>query len=170
MSTITEFYKQSELAFAAYSTLYSGISGGAYTDALKANNGMTLTQATTFAAKWSIIAQSEDPMTGVSATVFQEVATGKRYLAIRGTQGPTDYLADYLILNGTPLHTEPAIPVAQDHRAELARKRHAHLRFHRQRPFPRRLSCRRTRRRLRLQHQPGLCTCLRGVSLGRCEQ
>ena len=56
MSTITEYYEQSELALAAYSTLYSGISGNAYTNALRDNDkAMSAAQAVAFAAKWNVV-------------------------------------------------------------------------------------------------------------------
>lgn len=103
MSSITEYFKQSELALAAYANLIPGV------DPVSAllDNDMSSIQATVFAATWSVVTQYTDPITGVSATVFQEIATGKKTLAIRGTQGPTDYLADYLILNGTPSQLNP---------------------------------------------------------------
>lgn len=108
MSTITDFHVQADLALAAYANLTSGISSTAYTNALTDDAaGMTLAQATVFAAKWNVITQYTDPLTGVSATVFQAVSGGPKYLAIRGTQGLTDYLADYLILNGTPSTLNP---------------------------------------------------------------
>lgn len=56
MNTITEYYKQAELALAAYSTLYSGISGDAYTKALKDDGkAMSSAQASAFAAKWNVV-------------------------------------------------------------------------------------------------------------------
>lgn len=52
MSTITEYYKQAELAFAAYSNLTANITGSAYTDALEANgDGLSPTQASSFASR-----------------------------------------------------------------------------------------------------------------------
>lgn len=67
---------------------------------------MTSDQATRFAATWSVAAQYSD-VTGLSATVFQEIATGQKTLAIRGTQGVTDFITDYFILNGTPYQLNP---------------------------------------------------------------
>ena len=102
MSTITESYKQAELALAAYSNLTPGISGQPYIDALEANgNGMTATQASAFAAEWNVVTQNNDA-SGLSATVFQEIATGKKYLAIRGTEldDPGDIVAAGIILSG----------------------------------------------------------------------
>jgi hypothetical protein len=88
MSTITESYIQAELALAAYSNLTQGISGTPYINALEANgNGMSATQAADFASKWNVVAQYTDPITGVSATVFQEGANGPKYLAVRKPPG-----------------------------------------------------------------------------------
>ncbi|MBZ0093462.1 MAG: hypothetical protein K8F27_14730, partial [Sulfuricellaceae bacterium] len=109
MSTISEIYTEAELALAAYANLTAGISGKSYTDALEdGGKGMSPLQAADFASKWTVIGTPyTDPVTGVSATVFQEIATGQKTLAIRGTQGATDFLADYLILNGTPSQLNP---------------------------------------------------------------
>ncbi|MHB1214457.1 MAG: hypothetical protein ACYCY9_05660 [Thiobacillus sp.] len=104
MSTIIESYKQAELALAAYSNLTPGISGKPYTDALEANgNGMASAQASAFAATWNVVDQYTDPTTGVSATVFQAVAGGPKYLAIRGTGGLDDIGADIDLAVGLPL-------------------------------------------------------------------
>ncbi|MHB9119270.1 MAG: hypothetical protein ACYC2R_13510, partial [Burkholderiales bacterium] len=109
MNTITEYYKQAELALAAYSNLVPSMTKDAYITALKdSGKGMSPLQASDFASKWTVIGTPyTDPVTGVSATVFQEIATGQKTLAIRGTQGATDFLADYLILNGTPSQLNP---------------------------------------------------------------
>jgi len=107
MSIITEYYMQAEFALAAYSNLTKGISGKDYTDALQdGGNGMSAVQAADFASKWLVVDQYNDA-TGVSATVFQAVSGGAKYLAIRGTEGLTDYLADAIILNGTPVSLNP---------------------------------------------------------------
>lgn len=64
MSEIIESYKQAELALAAYANLTPDMSGIPYTDALEANGDrMSAAQAIHFASTWSVIAQSEDPLT-----------------------------------------------------------------------------------------------------------
>ncbi|MHB1619265.1 MAG: hypothetical protein ACYCTY_04670 [Sulfuricella sp.] len=104
MNSIVEYFKQSELALAAYANLIPGVDP---IPALQDSSvGMTPDQATRFAATWSVAAQYSD-VTGVSATVFQEIATGQKTLAIRGTQGVTDFITDYFILNGTPSQLNP---------------------------------------------------------------
>lgn len=108
MSAVSEYYLQAELSLAAYSNLFNGITGQQYENALKdAGKGMSAAQATDFATKYTVVQQFTDPITGVSATVFQEISTGNRYVAIRGTEGLTDYLADYVIINGTPSQLNP---------------------------------------------------------------
>lgn len=103
MNSIQNFYSQSELALAAYSYLYTGISGSDFIDSLGAA-GLSENQAISFAENWRIIDQYNHSETtvvvdpngdsheitvsnGLSVTVFEEVSTGKRYLAVRGTDG-----------------------------------------------------------------------------------
>lgn len=103
MNTIIDYYLQAELSLASYGTFATG--------AIPVNKltsidvGMSPTQAAHFAATYSVVAQYSDPVTGVSATVFQQGS--QKYLAIRGTQGTTDYLADYFILRGIPSQLNP---------------------------------------------------------------
>jgi len=96
VTTIVEqYYKQAELALAAYSVLSTGISGNSYTDVLEdSGKSMTPAQASAFADQWSVVDQYTDSITGVSATVFQEITTGKRFLAIRGTNDLNDLITD----------------------------------------------------------------------------
>ncbi len=96
MATIQELYTQSLLAQAAYADLVAGTPN---ISALRVENksNMTLDQATDFASKWTVVDQYSDA-SGAGATIFQENATGKKYLAIRGTT-PTDIgdlNADYI--------------------------------------------------------------------------
>lgn len=109
MTSITEYFKQAELALAAYAKL-GGIN---FVDQLK-EAGMSDAQATRFARDWRVIDQythSElvpvldefnqptDEYTtvsnGLSVTLFQENATGQRYLAIRGTDDISDIITDW---------------------------------------------------------------------------
>lgn len=87
MSTITEYYRQAELALASYSTLYYGISDDTYIDALKrGSKGMTQVQAQTFASNWRVIDQQPNTDSGFSATVFQNIDDNSYVLSIRGTE------------------------------------------------------------------------------------
>ena len=105
MSTITESFKQAELALAAYSNVTPGISGTPYTKALEADGaGMSPAQAEHFSEQWLVVEQYADPLSGLSATVFEEVASGRRHLAVRGTEGLSDLFTDLIdiALLGTP--------------------------------------------------------------------
>jgi len=102
MVLINDYFLQSQLALAAYANLTSTVPN----ESELIKNGMTTVQASVFASNWTVVDQYNS-ITGLSATVFQNNATGERYLAIRGTQGVTDFLADYLILNGTPAELNP---------------------------------------------------------------
>ncbi|GEM_PF-1736949 len=87
MTTVTDLFNQAELALAAYSILPTGITGQSYIDALKDNGrGMADEQATHFASKYRVVDQYDAPGNGLSATVFEEISTGIKYLIIRGTQ------------------------------------------------------------------------------------
>ena len=88
MSIIAEYYRLSEFALASYSALYYGISDDAYLDALKRGvDGMSQTQAETFARNWRVIDQLPNTDSGFSATVFQSIDDNNSYvLSIRGTE------------------------------------------------------------------------------------
>jgi len=101
MSNVKGYFTQAELAQAAYGTF----SGAAIrTIELTENNvGMSLSQAARFAEKWEIAAQYSDPITGVSAIVFQAKEEGTKYLAIRGTElAVNDLTADGLLASAIP--------------------------------------------------------------------
>ena len=122
MGLINDFFVQSQLALAAYANLLSGSpSKTALIDA-----GMSDSQATVFARDWRVVDQythtEQTPIyddggnitgylttsNGLTVTVFQEVSTGKRYLAIRGTEATSgaDLWTDLkdLVAIGTPEH------------------------------------------------------------------
>jgi Ca2+-binding RTX toxin-like protein len=110
MNSTVEYFNQSELALAAYAILVPGVDP---VPALQDNSvGMSPIQAARFASRWSVVSQYTDPTTGLSATVFQEIASGKRTLAIRGTE-PTgsDLTADGLLALGLPSNLNPQFVV-----------------------------------------------------------
>jgi hypothetical protein len=84
MSTVNEYALQSELAQAAYGTFSIGLID--IEDLTGDDVEMPTSQAARFAEKWQVSAQYTDPVTGVSATVFEEVGSGAKHLAVRGTQ------------------------------------------------------------------------------------
>jgi len=124
MSIVTDYFKQSELALAAYATLSSGVPD---TQALQQEAvGMSPSQAERFAETWHVVDQynhtEQTPIyddggnltgylttsNGLSVTVFQKVGTNEKYLAIRGTEATSGAdlwtgLKD-LISIGTPEH------------------------------------------------------------------
>ncbi|UJP04758.1 MAG: hypothetical protein LZF61_07800 [Nitrosomonas sp.] len=106
MSNITTYSLQSELAQAAYGT-FSGRT--IRTIELTENDvGMSSSQAAVFVEKWQVTAQYTDPITGVSATVFEAKNGSAKYLAIRGTE-PTgnDLTADGLLASAIPPSLNP---------------------------------------------------------------
>jgi len=95
MSTINEYFQQSELSLAAYANLIAGKPSQA--DLIGA--GMSLKQAEHFAATYRVVDQWNNNSIGLSATVFELLdangnPTGQQTLAIRGTEPatPTDLL------------------------------------------------------------------------------
>lgn len=103
MGQIANYYTQAELAFAAYANLFPDVNP---IPALRDDTvGMSPTQARRFAQRWRVVDQFNDSFSGLSATVFEEVATGKRSLAIRGTtpSDVRDLTADLgVLLHGIP--------------------------------------------------------------------
>ena len=78
MATIADYFEQAELSLAAYALdLQQGMSNSDYTAALVAA-GMTDAQAARFADPaqgYTIVDQYSDPLTGFSATIFDEGGT-----------------------------------------------------------------------------------------------
>jgi Ca2+-binding RTX toxin-like protein len=106
MSTIADYLSQAELALAAYSQLTPNISGTQYLSALRdSGRGLAFDQASTFASRWRVVDQKNDSLSGLSATVFEEITTSKRYLAIRGTDDLIDVVTDVVNIGqiGTPV-------------------------------------------------------------------
>ncbi|MFN2309473.1 MAG: hypothetical protein ABR553_07025, partial [Gammaproteobacteria bacterium] len=90
MNSTTSYYENASISLAAYSELYAGMSIAAFEDALKQNGkGMSAAQAAEFASNWRVVNQCKDSTNGFSATVFESLASGERYLAVRGTE-PND--------------------------------------------------------------------------------
>ena len=105
MNIFQNYFAQAELALAAYADLTTGEPNKA--ELKKA--GMSDAQATRFASTWRVVTQYTDPITGVSATVFQAVTGGQTCLAIRGTDGPTDIIANDFIPKGAPSTVDYAV-------------------------------------------------------------
>jgi len=92
MPNICDYFKQGQLALAAYAKLLPGVAN--VVELQRA--GFSTTLANDFGDGWRIVDQIGNSTSGLSATVFQEVSTGKRYLAIRGTDDLADLATDLL--------------------------------------------------------------------------
>lgn len=105
MNNLNLLFTEAELALAAYADLITGsLLSESQQESLR-RAGMATEQAQRFAEKWLVIDQYNHSSNGLSVTVFEEVETGKRYLAIRGTQDANDLLTDIVdvAILGTPL-------------------------------------------------------------------
>jgi hypothetical protein len=91
MSSIQDYFTQAQFSLAAYANLSIGEIVGTNNAALQ-QAGFSQAQADEFAKHYTVVDQYSDA-TGVSATVFAD-ASGNKYLAVRGTEGLTDYLTD----------------------------------------------------------------------------
>jgi Ca2+-binding RTX toxin-like protein len=125
ISTAT-YFQQAELALAAYSNFTQEMSRAAFEAALRdEGRGMSSTQAARFAARWRVVDQythsEQVPVldefnqptgeytttsNGLSVTLFEEVGTGRKVVAIRGTE-PS--LADLVADGGIVLHGRPTL-------------------------------------------------------------
>ncbi|WP_037588306.1 hypothetical protein [Stenoxybacter acetivorans] len=104
-NSIQTIYQQSLLALASYAeNLKFNIPREPYIDAL-ADKNMAERQASSFVDAWKVIDQYTDA-SGVSATVF-ESTQGTRHLAIRGSESPGDYNADFILAVGFPSYLNP---------------------------------------------------------------
>ena len=86
MATINQYFDFAQLAQASYALLSSGMSYASAVNALKDpdTSEFTQKQAEIFASGYTVLSQRTD-VSGFSATLFQD-ASGKKFLAIRGTQ------------------------------------------------------------------------------------
>jgi pimeloyl-ACP methyl ester carboxylesterase len=111
-SNISELSDHSRLVFAAYANLSSGTSGDAYKNSLISAD-MSAIQADDFASKWTVIDQFSGAL-GLSATVFREISSGTRYLAIRGTESLGDFGANFILARGFPPEFNPQFASLRD--------------------------------------------------------
>ena len=92
MPKISDYSKQAQLALAAYANLLPGVAN--IQELQRA--GFAASLANQYADKWIVVDQVSDPGSGLSATVFREISTGKSYLAIRGTDDLVDLATDLI--------------------------------------------------------------------------
>ena len=82
---MNRYFKQAELALAAYSTLSSDMLIDKYREALvDGGKGLSFSQAEFFADTYRVVDQHTDA-TGLSVTVFADNNTGETFLAIFGS-------------------------------------------------------------------------------------
>lgn len=106
MSNINAYFWQAELAQAAYGVFFDKTI--AIDDLTNSSVGMSTSQAITFAKNWQVVTQYSDPITGVSATVFQPKDSSAKYLAIRGTElAVNDLTVDGFLASAMPLNLNP---------------------------------------------------------------
>ncbi|MBL8501393.1 MAG: hypothetical protein JNL77_12550 [Nitrosomonas sp.] len=113
MSNINTYFLQAGLSQAAYGTFLDKTI--AIADLINRDTvGMSFSQATQFAVNWQVVAQYTDPVTGVSATVFETKNGGAKYLAIRGTDFEAkDLLADGILATAMPVYLNPQFTALQ---------------------------------------------------------
>ena len=108
MSTqIATYFEQAQLAMAAYAlNLISGITDNKYKAALRGPNEdkMAKAQAEWFVNHYDVIDSQQSTISGFSATLFRDKATGEYTLAMRGTEfdGDTNAMLSDLISAATP--------------------------------------------------------------------
>lgn len=106
MSNINTYFLQAGLAQAAYGT-FSGKTIE-IEELTRSGADMSPSQAAAFAEKWQVAAQYSDPITGLSATVFESREDGAKYLAIRGTESSAnDVVSSMLLAFGWPSGFNP---------------------------------------------------------------
>jgi len=104
-----EYFKQAELALAAYANLVTGVNVKNELEIA----GLPGIQADNFILNYSIEKQYNDTLTGLSATVFKstDVNNPQTYLAIRGTDDLIDLATNLInvgILGSTSLQPQYA--------------------------------------------------------------
>ena len=98
MNPVNQYASSSELAWAAYADLQVG----ALTLAQLTSAEAPATFAQSLSTRYTVEAIHNDALTGAYAVVFKNIATGSRTLAIRGTEGASDVIANTHLLAGIP--------------------------------------------------------------------
>lgn len=98
MSSIKDYSSHVELAWAAYANLQVG----SLTRAQLGSAEIPDAFADALSTRYTVEAIHNDPFTGAYAVVFKDIATGSKTLAIRGTEGAGDVIADTHFMVGIP--------------------------------------------------------------------
>ncbi|MBY0475858.1 MAG: hypothetical protein K2Q13_12540 [Nitrosomonas sp.] len=101
MNNVSTYHLQAVFSQAAYGT-FSG--RRIRTIELTENDvSISASQAAIFTENWQVADQYTDPITGVSATVFEAKEGGTKYLAIRGTEfAVSDLFIDGVLSSAIP--------------------------------------------------------------------
>lgn len=100
MNALAIYARQCELAYASYANLKVGLN--ILTDFQTNDSRITDALATSLSTRYTVEAIYNDPLTGAYAVVFKDIATGSKTLAIRGTEGAGDVIADTHLMVGIP--------------------------------------------------------------------
>lgn len=112
MNRIDNYLIHAELAQAAYATFSEGVISPILLTG--EDVGMPYSQGAEFTKNWKVADQYSDPVTGVSATVFEVKNGGTKYLAIRGTEFEVkDLLADGILATAMPAYLNPQFTALQ---------------------------------------------------------
>jgi hypothetical protein len=98
MTSIALYSQYAETSLVAYASALSSAPGASNTAKYK-TAGMAEVEAARFDQEWLVLSQSPDDTNGFSAVLLQNVQSGEKVLAIRGTegsQGGADYVADFI--------------------------------------------------------------------------
>src|SRR5690349_12887766 len=96
------YFQHAQLSMAAYANYTADMSSIDYKRALKAA-GFTDSLADTFLAAYRVVGDTfADPVTGLSVTLFESIASSEKILAIRGTNPNemNDLITDGLLVAG----------------------------------------------------------------------
>lgn len=109
MSQFANYFKQAELALAAYAK--NLVAGSPDIEKLR-NAEFSDSQALNFATTYRVITQYGDA-TGLSVTIFADNVTGETFLAIRGTEitDPGDIFAGVSLATFGTTALQPNMPV-----------------------------------------------------------
>lgn len=105
MSKLNSYMTEAELALAAYANLSSGTLNTPSQQEALSGAGLAQTQVVRLSNNWRVVEQMTSSPTGLSATIFEEITTGARHLAIRGTDDGIDLVTDLVNIGviGAPL-------------------------------------------------------------------
>ncbi len=118
---IGKYFQHSQLAMAAYADFAVGMSSNDHKRVLK-DAGFTDALADTFLNDYRVVGNTfTDPVTGLSVTLFESVATGEKILAIRGTNPNeiNDLITDGLLVAGESATLSPQYAALQSYYAQL---------------------------------------------------